>query len=154
MEIRQKYCFKLLAKKLQYEKNRVDVDRVMLVVDDELVRHDLKREQNEGDMREVTLLLRIHDDRFGPNYYHEDGDNAHVLEERLSYLTWETEELARLRAQLTHRENIGLDETDRVNAALVDVNQKIAALSENEGAEVVERWKIEFQMHVDIVYGY
>jgi len=56
--------------------------------------------------------------------------------------------------QLAHRENIGLNETDRVNAALVDVNQKIAALSENEGAEVVERWKIEFQMHVDIVYGY
>jgi len=87
METRQKYCFKLLATKLQYEKKFVDVDRVMLVVDDELVRHDLKCEQTEGEMREVKLLLRIHDNRFGPNYYHEDGDNAHVLEERLSYLT-------------------------------------------------------------------
>jgi len=154
METRQKYCFKLLATKLQHEKKLVAVDRVMLVVDDELVRHDQKCEQTEGDMREVKLLLRIHGNRFEANYYHEDGDNAHVLEERLSYLTWETESLARLRVQLAHREDIGLNETDRVNAALVDVNRKIDALSENEGTEVVARWKIEFQMHVDIVYGY
>jgi len=153
MDTRQKYCFKLFASKLQHEKNLIAVDRVMLIVDDELERYEQKFEQTEGDLREVKLLLRNHGNRFVPNHYYEDGDNIHVLEQRLSYLTWETESLARLHAQLAHRGEIGLDQTDHINAALVAVKRQIAALTENEGPEAVARWEVEFQKHVDIVYG-
>ena len=154
MDHHKKDCFKLLASKLKHEKDLVAVDRIMVAIDNEFERCQQNCEQTERDLDRVNLLLRVHDNHFEPNHRREDEHNVHVLEQRHLYLTWERDNLTRQHADLVRREEIGLNETDRINIALADVKRKCSALTENEGPEVVANWRVEFQMHVDIVYGY
>jgi len=122
--------------------------------DDDIERYEEKFEETEREMHEFRLFAGVHANLNEPSCYKEGEYDRNVIGERRMKLTWKAENLARVRAQLTLREEIGLNETNRINHSLVDVQRKCLALNENVGPPIVANWYTEFQTHVDIVYGY